>query len=743
MYPQAVSPRASSPLVRALVAVLCLVIPALSGAQVVGETGQVTVQVRDNWGIIPGATVSLTNQATGTAVRQSSDQEGKVVFVGLAPGTYRVSASMEGFADAVAPDVVLTAGGSEQTEVLLTQPQFSTTVTVSTPARRQEVLLNVADPIVLFERAQIQDTGARTSKDLLADQSGSGIQVNAGGGQGHVSINGIANSGVLVMVDGRRYLGKDANGNFNLEDLELTGVDRVEVVKGSGSALYGSDAIGGVINIITRKSQPGFTDQLQTSAGTYDDYRVTNTLGYRRGPAGFSFGSGYRTYDGFDLDETNPQTIGQPESQWQTYNLNGDARLTNRLQLRGIWNFSERDIDNYYFSGPTQLGTVYNSRRELTRTTFAPDVDVVISSDTMLTASYTYGKYDRDETRIYERGEIVQVPWQEWNNEFRLNGRQTWRAWGQEQYFQGGYEYRDEKLDRAGLQFPDGGRKASRNLDVFWLQQDFGIGPRLRVSAGFRYDSYSDFGDEWSPKVTSVYALTGEQRLRFTYGQGFRAPQFGELYLNTPPFFVGNPDLKPERSEGITAGYAWASRRLQASADYFHTNVQDGITFDLSKRPFTYGNLREFVSQGVNGTLSVSLPFGFVPQFSYAYVAREDDNGVEVGGLPKNAANLKILWSESRYGLRANLRAQMIDDVRFDDGTSSPAYQVWSGQVSKRFLPASGFGFTVFAQVDNIFDEKDIFRRDANGEPIAGDFQVWLAPRTFLGGVIFDFDRPW
>jgi len=179
---------------------------------------------------------------------------------------------------------------------------------------------------------------------------------------------------------------------------------------------------------------------------------------------------------------------------------------------------------------------------------------------------------------------------------------------------------------------------------------------------------------------------------------------------------------------------------VQASADYFFNKVKNGITFDLSKLPYTYVNLREYDSQGVNTSLSVNLPYGFVPSVSYAYTTREDDQGREVGGLPKNALYLKVLWNSPRYGLRANIRGQYTSDVKFDDATFQPGYQVWRGQVSKRFAPRAGSGFSVFGQIDNIFDEQDIFRRGANGQPIPGDFQVWIPPRTFLVGMIFDFN---
>ncbi len=315
----------------------------------------------------------------------------------------------------------------------LTLPQFSSEVTVTTANRREQLLLDVAEPTVLFDAGQIADTGARTAKDLLIEQQGAGIQVNPGGGQGTLSINGIPNSGVLILIDGRRFLGKDGNGDVNLEDLMLTGVDRVEVVKGAGSALYGSEAVGGVVNFITRGARnPGVSSVLDISGGTYSDWKVNEAAGWRGTRGGVSGSAGYRTYDGFDLSAL-PQTSGQPASEWRSGAIKGDLRVTEKMLARAAVDYSRRDIDNYFFTGATQqLSTVYDSQRELTRYAFSPSVDYHVSADTSLAASYTHGKYQRDETRVFVAdGRIVpQAPWREWNDELKLTACTTGRLMG-------------------------------------------------------------------------------------------------------------------------------------------------------------------------------------------------------------------------------------------------------------------------------------------------------------------------
>ena len=423
--------------------------------------------VRDNYGVIPRAAVRATNAATGASQRVVTDDAGLARFAALPAGSYEVRAAFPGFADAAEPTVALAEGEAKSLELVMRVAQLSTSLTVETANRREQLLLDVAMPVTLIEKTQIEDTGARSAKDVLVEQNGSGIQVNAGGGQGYISINGIPNKGVLVLVNGRRYLGKDANGNLNLEELRLPGIQRIEVVKGAGSALYGSDALGGVVNFITDETtKRGVTNTTTVSAGSYDDYRFDDALSWRGSRGGVNLAGGYRTYGGFDLEsctpelqaslgcKPNPQTIGQPPSTYWNASGTADFEVTKKVVARFFGDYQLREVRDYFFSGATQLAsTVYDSQRDLTRFTLSPAVDFLLSPRTSVNVTYTYGKYLRDETRVFvSDGRVAPQPdWREWNQEAKLTGRHAWKAFGREHPLQGGYEYRNEKLQRGSL----------------------------------------------------------------------------------------------------------------------------------------------------------------------------------------------------------------------------------------------------------------------------------------------------
>jgi outer membrane receptor for ferrienterochelin and colicins len=730
--------------------------------------GSLTVSIKDNYGALPGSIVRLVSKDGQSAGRAVTDGSGVARFSSLAAGEYTIKASLTGFADGEKGGVSV-GNTEEKVELILTLARFSTTVTVTTANRREELLMNTAEPTTVIDELQILDTGARNAKDLLSEQAGSGVQVNVGGGQGYVSLNGIANKGVLVLIDGRRYLGRDANGNFNLEDLPITGIERVEVVKGAGSAIYGSDAMGGVINFITAKGKNlGFKNTLNISGGTYKDYRGDDSLTYRADKGGFALNGGYRTYDGFDLEPVvcvnaadnpatctrrppNPQTIGQPESQWQTFGANADYRASDKVNFTLVSDYSNRDMDKYFFSGATQLSTtVYNSQRGLQRYNITPEVNFTPGKNTTINVGYTYGRYNRDETQLYTNRpanpRVVVPRWTEKNDEIKARLIQVWSASGRENPFSLGFERRDERLSRSGLVGCLSGQAClkERTLNVIWAQQELNLTKDFKFTAGFRYDDSSDYGTQTSPKLAGVYSLPKNHRVRVSYGKGFRAPYFGELFLVSPGF-QGNPLLDPEKSETLTGGWAYTGPKVEASVDAFQSKLTNGVVFfQLSPVLFTYENVSKVDAKGINANFAFNLPMGFTPSVAYTYTKREDDQGREVGGFANHAAFVKLAWANPRLGLRANVRGNINGKVPASIGATSyaPAYTLWYAQASKKIITSGQYAFNIYAQINNIADKKDIYNRSvATGNPVTTDvLPVWSAPRTYLFGVTIDMD---
>ncbi len=731
-----------------LAVTLLLALASIAGLAVAQDADDATLEVtvRDRWGAVPGATVQVTDQEREFGRRQTSDAAGLATFAALAAGIYRVEVALDGFVPYLEEGITLAAGGRATVEARLALTQFSSSVTVTTANRREQLLLDVAEPTTLIDEMQILDTGGLSAKDVLAEQAGSGIVVQTGGGRGHVSINGVGNDGVLVLIDGRRYLGRDGIGNFNLEDLDLSGAERVEVVKGAGSALYGTDALGGVINIITKKAEQGTRNRIEVTAGSHSDLRVADSFSKRTGKYGLELIGSFRTFDGFDLDPGDPQLQGEPSSERLDLQVNADRQLSDGITGGLFANYSRREVRDNFFTGATQLGQeVFDQQLDLTRYTLSPEFDFVLSPSTSLSVTLTQGKYDRDENDVYaDRVEAV-PSWQEWNTEGKATVRQGWRALDQDQLLQVGVEFRRQKMDRSALRRPGtDSSEVDRDLSVAWFQQELNLGPKLTLAGGLRYDDDSEYGSETSPKLSAVFAGSEKTRLRASYGHGFRAPRFGELFIEIPFFFVGNPDLNPETSDTLTAGFTYFGDRVKASVDYFDTELDNAIAFDFGNfiPPFSFRNIPGISTrQGYNLELTVDLPGGFTPSVAYTKLDAEDADGENLGGFAEDTAFFKLLWQDPGRGLRANLRAEYRGETNPGsfDGSFTPSYTLWNLQASKT-LQAAGRKYRLWARVDNLTDESDIFRRDAAGMPIPGELQVWEDGRNYHVGVAIDFE---
>ena len=706
------------------------------------ETAELRVQVSERGGAVPGAIV-LLNRADGeTVARRVSGSEGIAVLTGIPAGTYTLSVTYTGFAPYTQEDLVLAAGEKKSVEVMLTLAQFSQTITITTANRREELLRTVAEPTTLIDEASLEDTGGRSAKEVLIEQAGSGVVVSPMGGTNSVSINGLGGGAVLILIDGRRYLGRNSTGELNLEDLDLSNIERIEIVKGAGSAMYGSDAMAGVINFITKKpSTFGMANSIDVSYGSYNDTRFSDTLTFRNEKFSGAFSAGYRGYDGYDLDEETLMTEGEPES--KRYNVSGNMEyaLHEKVRTKVYADYSYRDVTKYYLGGATMMSPVYNSLRELTRYSFSPEVDFNLTDSTSVNAVFNYGKYERLETYDYGTSFSVQDPWVETNNEIKLTGRQIWGIADMDQFLQFGYEFRNQKLERGSLDIPDSdSNEADRDINVLWAQNEFNLIENFKITAGFRYDDYSDFGSEWSPKITAMYAVNDKNRVRFSYGHGFRAPRFGELYIDLGYYFKGNPDLLPETSNNMTIGYAHTGALAQGSFDFFYNKIENGIAFDLSVFPYTYNNLDAYTASGINSSLALNLPHGFTPEVSYTFTKREDEDGDKILGYPEHTAFVKLLWFRPQWGMRVNLRGQLMDKIEYSSGEQRPSYQIWYLKGSKTVLTKDNYSIDVFAQVDNLFGKENVFTRDDTGAPIEGDLALWLAPRTFRIGITIDLD---
>jgi len=517
----------------------------------------------------------------------------------------------------------------------------------------------VGSSVTVLGREEIERRGQTTVLDLL--RTVPGLDVAQSGGPGTVAsvfIRGGNSNHTLVLIDGVRVINN--SGGFDFSGLRADNVERIEVLRGPQSTLYGSEAIGGVVSIITRRGRTGFHAGLDARAGGLDtrDVRLQADGGTARFDYSLSFAD--RRTDGVSAaSELRGNTEKDPASD-QTVSgriglgLRADGRLD--LVLRHV--DSDSSLDGFAFGvGPTDDPNFTQKRR--------------LSVASLQLFQPVTGRWNlRVNANAQRDRSTLRDPDTEFNNaeqDSRLGeiSAQSELALGKSDTLIVGVSKERRKGENAG------GYDESLDVDSAWLENDWSWRERLYVTAGARHDRYSRFGDKTTYRVAGSYLLPGEWKLHGSVGTGFRGPSFDELYFP----FAGNLNLRPESSEGFDAGVerSFHDGAVVAGITLFENRFKDLIGFDLTT--FAFANVKRAESKGVEGSLRLRPRDGLEIEAAYTYDDTEDrDTGLQLARRPSHRLSLLTAF-EPVKGLTGTASLVAVQDRIDSDGTEMDDYQ--------------------------------------------------------------------
>lgn len=719
-----------------------LLVAALVAVTATGAAAQtsrtITGVVRDGSGLaVPGATVV----AKAGSIERLADtgRDGRFVLANLGDGTYVVTVVAAGFAPAET-EVVVPEG--RPLEIALTPAAVVEEVRVVSGSRQDELRESLNTRVDVVTRARIQDTGAQTVAEVLRELPGvvtrRGSETAGAAGQ---QIQGIDSRQVLVLLDGQPLVGARGikRGVVNLDRQSAARLERIEVVKGASSALYGSDAIGGVINLITRDVSSPIELSGELSGGSFSELNAVGEGGFRRGPWSGLFTLEHHQQDGFDLTPTTWDTTGAEFERMDflgraRYQFNSSASLS---VLTTGYDNTTRGRSN------GELGPQEDEIQESTvnvNTTF----DWLPRPSTTVQTRVYIARYDESSAGIL--APPASTPLEPGMLDERVTKIDTnfSHIIGSRQQLQGGVEYWHDEYSGINRLRDDSGESAS--MGTGWAQYRLTFADRVTTTLGSRVDTHSQFGTAVSPKV-AVNARVGHGIItRASYGRGFRAPDIGQLYyrfLNPTNFYqvIGNPNLEPEYANSLQVGgeYATPGRRARLGVNLFHNDVRDLIesvslgmvmtqeqldallareNLDPSFRPslgrllFTYKNINDAVTEGVEVDGDLAITRGLTFGGAYTYLdARDDDTGLPLTGRHTHQGNIRLAWQLDRSGTRATFRGMFYGDwiaarattAAGPQDTIAPGFALWDVFVSQRVLR----GLNAFVAVDNVFDNQD------------------------------------
>lgn len=562
--------------------------------------------------------------------------------------------------------------------------------------------------VQLITEEDIRRSGARDVAELLEREGGAYVTRVSGRGTS-IEIQGLSSEHVLILINGQRVIGR-INGAIDLTRLRVAEIERIEIVKGPSSALYGSDALGGVVNIITRKQTDGgsiITRLDDTHAG--DAFAFGGWTGERLSG---QISGGYSRLRPYDLDETTPgEDAVDGVSRFASGQLNWTA--SEAVSVSGYGAYS---LDDTTRVDSGTGGRIYDTtkRIEEVRTQLTPRLRIGASTEVEL--SLGYQRYF-DQYLQVQRNTTDGVTDEETLDEIGLGGVQINHLAGQH-LITLGVEHQFETLEADRLD-----NNGERDRQAVFLQDDFALlGGALTLVPGLRYDRDSLFGDQWSPKFAARLDLTRDWLLRIGYGHGYRAPDFKQMLLRFENTAVGyrvdgNPDLEPERSRGFNIGTTWLpTATTSLTATLFHNRVEDLIEIVLVEPgPPTIYSYRNVARARLNG-IDLQMQWRPVPsvqlRLGYGYLDSEDrDTGQPLSGRAEHRANAAVYYERTRYAL--GLRGTWIGEREFgvELDTGGPPTGAGTAEAYGLFdVRAEWRGFAplhVAAGVKNLLDEGD------------------------------------
>ena len=534
---------------------------------------------------------------------------------------------------------LLSAGGVAEAQ--LPAPVSETIVVTATGSPEEQTQIGAATTVIT--RESIERHGFRTVLEVL--RSVPGIDVVRSGSDGSVTsvfLRGANSTQTLVLIDGARVNSPFFSG-YDFSALTTENIERIEVVRGPFSALYGSDALGGVIQIFTRPAAIGLSGQATGEAGS---------AGQRQGSLFFSAGQGLFAATGsYRYARVGGDRVN---SDWKEQN--GSLRLEGRLS-----DVARLAVEGSILDGETGIPGPVGGETPRARGGFREErielpVWIRPASDheaTILVAHVTSKPTFRnpDDPFGFTSSDTDARTWQARISDTWKTSRQTltafasWERWTVD--------------DRSSF-----GTSLNNDHSTLWgggIQSALHLGDSWIATVGVRYDHHSEFGNAWSPRGTLSWLLPGGRwKVRGSVGRAFRAPSVGELRFP----FSGNPDLRPERSTSYEVGVERYLGRGRLDVSLFWNDFRDLIVFEFAtSKNQNVGRAR---TRGFEASWRQEVSAKLDVDAGYTYLEGEDrTTGKDLLRRPRHRAFVGLTW-QPVHALAVSPRATFVgrrDDV--------------------------------------------------------------------------------
>ncbi len=682
---------------------------------------------------LPGVHVAVS----GTKYGAATDIDGRYVIHNLSEGESEIAIRLIGYKKTTRK-ISIPYSGSAKLDVALDQSPWELDEVVVTATRRKHILKDVPVTTELITRESMAATGALTVDQALS--SAIGITVDDDLSGKGATLRGVDPSRVLILVDGHRVIGR-VRGSIDLGQISLSDVDRIEIVKGSGSTLYGSDALGGVINIITRK--PSESRRLESSIeyGSFNTFDPEFQFEAKKNRFGLLLAGKHEQTDGFDLNESTPHTNGMEAI--KRYNLNSKLSFSpresfyNELSL-GYMREKKQWIESEWFE-PLQRDFVYDDYEWNNRYDAATSHKLVVSPRTELEGSL-HGSYYRHD-------------WTKYTSTGAADDSSITKDYIVEGSLQGNHVLRPNLIITGGADISNAGLNSTQIIgekrdvssgDVY-SQVEWSPAQSLTFLPGLRLERHQTYGNHVNPSLNVKWAPSERLAFRGAASKGFRAPSIKELYFifdhSAAGYVVygGGDMLDPEESNNysLTAELNYGRRGLHRLT-FYRNDLSNLIEFDLMeftptywRGVYRYQNIVKARTQGLEWESKIKICTGWDLSFSYNFLrAKNLTDDVNLINRPQHTAKFSNVFYVPKWDAGLTIWGAYNDHKLWTSQGDTPD-RLSDDFAPKRIVMNFNLHKRFFKTVEGYFRVENL-TNDINAT-----YGYW-PPRSFTAGVRFN-----
>lgn len=576
---------------------------------------------------------------------------------------------------------------------------------------------NVPSAVEVITRQDIEDRGLKNLKDAVL--SATGVSPIRSTGRSAISIRGFESRFSVILIDGKR-IASEVDQNYELDRIPLENVERIEIVRGPVSSLYGTDSLGGVVNIITKRPEE-------------KSFVVGGDFGTHRNNYDFTYHSGRIGKAGFTVSGSLQNNTAQLKNNGLTYEPFGTRQSYSARMDYQLSPDATMEVTLGYMNENTQE---YGMRVTPAQTFQANSNDVNDRYD--FSASYRYKKNDRNfMLRTYMSDYYKKLIIRRYDTNALFNYAESHRtiwglegqysfAWSDDHILTLGGEYRPERFRGTGVAtgqnqfnvYYEGKNYAGSGIDIsyagFYAQDEWQISSKLLAVGSLRYDGSSRFDSNVSPKLGFTYKAQKDLRLKLNYGQGFRSPTPNQLYSNSTVkrngvwvTLTGNPNLTSETSDSYEFAVEKDWGKATAKATYFINKVRNLIDEGyVSSSVMQYQNIGRATMQGVEAELAYPMGKRWNVSANYMYLdATNDTTGNRLFNRPRQKASVRLSYDTQKDWV-LNLWADAYSDYFYESSPGlgiNKSYTLFNISGEKKIGP----NLSLLLGIQNLFNYKD------------------------------------